>query len=350
MPKVFKLAFMSCLTLVFAFLASGADAAQGTAGLNVLCSASKEWCQLLAQKYENAFRVPVTTTHMATNTALDKIRHPGAERAFDVWFGGTGDPHLEAAAQDLTVSYKSPRLKELHDWAYRQATMSNYKTVGIYSGMLGFIVNDEKLKERNIKVPRCWFNLLRREYKGLVMAPNPSTSGTGYTMIETLVSLMGEEQGFAYMKMLNPHIKDYLKSGSTLSGMVARGEIPIAIAFIHDGMREKLKGVPVTVVSPCEGTGYETGSVSIVKGGNVREAKRFVDWVLSPEVQAYGAEAKQLQLPSNRNAPIPYGSPRFSDFKIYMAYDPKKFAAPEEKKRLTERWEREIFAGRARTR
>ncbi len=219
---------------------------------------------------------------MATNEALEAIRRPRRGRAFDIWFGGTGDPHLEAAAQDLTVPHKSPQLKDLHDWAVRQATMSSYKTVGIYSGMLGFVVNNERLKEKNIKVPRCWFNLLRREYDGLVVAPNPTTSGTGYTMIATLVSMMGEERGYAYLKTLHPHIKDYLKSGSTLSGMVAKGEIPIAIAFIHDGIHEKMKGAPVTVVTPCEGAGYETGSVSIVKGGNVAEAKRFVDWVLSP--------------------------------------------------------------------
>ncbi len=156
--------------------------------------------------------------------------------------------------------------------------------------------------------------------------------------------MMGEERGYAYLKTLHPHIKDYLKSGSTLSGMVAKGEIPIAIAFIHDGIHEKMKGAPVTVVTPCEGAGYETGSVSIVKGGNVAEAKRFVDWVLSPEVQVYAAEANQLQTPSNKKTPIPAGSPRYSDFKIFLAYDPKRFAAPEEKKRLTERWEREVFA------
>jgi iron(III) transport system substrate-binding protein len=59
-------------------------------------------------------------------------------------------------------------------------------------------------------------------------------------------------------------------------------------------------------------------------------------------VQAYAAEAKQLQVPSNRHTPITPGTPRFSDFKIYMAYDPKKFAAPQEKQRLTARWKKEV--------
>jgi len=280
---------------------------------------------------------------MSTNAALENIRLAKGNGQIDVWFGGTGDPHLEAATEDLTLSYRSPQLKNLHDWARRQASMSNYKSVGVYSGMLGFIVNEELLKKKSIKAPRCWGNLLRTEYAGNVLSSNPATSGTGYTMIATLVSMMGEEQAYSYMAQLDPSIKEYAKSGSSLAQRVAKNETPIAIGFMHDGVREKLNGAPVVVISPCEGTGYETGSVSIIKGGNVKEAKHFVDWVLSPKAQALAAEAKQFQLPSNMNTPIPLGTPRFSEFKIYMAYDPKRFAVPEEKKRLTARWEKEVM-------
>ena len=39
-----------------------------------------------------------------------------AEKAnpkLDLWFGGTGDPHLQAAEEGLTEAYKSPRMAEL---------------------------------------------------------------------------------------------------------------------------------------------------------------------------------------------------------------------------------------------
>jgi len=40
------------------------------------------------------------------------------------------------------------------------------------------------------------------------------------------------------------------------------------------------------VVVPCEGTGYEIGGVSIIKGArNLENAKLFVDWALSKEAQ-----------------------------------------------------------------
>ena len=46
-----------------------------------------------------------------------------AERAnpkLDVWFGGTGDPHLQAAEQGLLEEYRSPMLAQLQPWAQRR--------------------------------------------------------------------------------------------------------------------------------------------------------------------------------------------------------------------------------------
>lgn len=311
--------------------------------LSVICSVQKEWCELLSARYQEEFAVQVDIRQMATNAALEQIRNSPEGSRFDVWFGGTGDPHLEAANENLTLPYRSPHYGKLHDWATRQATLSDNRTVGIYAGMLGFIVNVDELGKRGLRAPRCWFNLLRPEYAGKVLSTNPQTSGTAYTMISTLTSMMGEEQAFQYMTQLNASIAEYTASGSSLAKRVAQGEFPIAIGFIHDGIREKLNGAPVAVVPPCEGTGYETGSVSIIKGGNVAEAKRFVDWVLSPKTQKLAAEVRQYQIPSNKAAPIPTGSVRFDELKIYQAYNPKKFSDPGEKARLLARWKNEVL-------
>ena len=63
----------------------------------------------------------------------------------DIWFGGTGDPHLQAAEQGLTLEYKSPQLPQLYPWAQKQAADSKYRTVGVYLGPLGFGYNKELL-------------------------------------------------------------------------------------------------------------------------------------------------------------------------------------------------------------
>jgi hypothetical protein len=66
--------------------------------------------------------------------------------------GGTGDPHLQAAEEGLTQAYVSESRTQLHDWANRQAVASKVRTVGIYSGALGYGYNEELLKKQNLPV------------------------------------------------------------------------------------------------------------------------------------------------------------------------------------------------------
>ena len=49
------------------------------------------------------------------------------------------------------------------------------------------------------------------------------------------------------------------------------------------------------ILVPCEGTGYEVGSMSIVKGArNLDNAKKFYDWALTPAAQKIGARDEEL--------------------------------------------------------
>ena len=77
---------------------------------------------------------------------------------------------------------------------------SGYKTVGIYSGPLGFGCNTELLAKKKMDVPKSWADLLKREYKGEIQVANPASSGTAYTMVATLVQLMGEDKAFDYLR------------------------------------------------------------------------------------------------------------------------------------------------------
>ncbi len=110
-------------------------------------------------------------------------------------------------------------------------------------------------------------------------------------------------------------------------------------------MTQKLAGAPVTIVAPCEGTGYEIGSMTIIRGArNMENARRFYDWALSPEAQAIATQANSFQLPSNRASPIPPQAPRFEDVRL-IDYDFARWGSTEERTRLLQRWEREVRAG-----
>jgi iron(III) transport system substrate-binding protein len=321
---------------------SGAAAAQGQ--VNVICSVQAEWCNMISTVYARTTGTRVNISMKGSGEALAQLIAEKDNPKTDVWFGGTGDPHLQAAEQGLTLEYRSPVLPQLHDWAQQQAKQSGYRTVGIYSGPLGFGYNPELLAKKKLPVPRTWADLAKPEYKGEVQVANPASSGTAYTMIATLVQLMGEEKAFEYLKGLHRNVGAYPRSGTAPIKAVARGETAVSISFVHDGPGEKMQGFPLETITPADGTGAEIGSMSIIKGArNLEAAKKFYDWALTPAAQEMAAAAKSFQLPSNKSAKV---DPRVPDFrKIRMIdYDYAKYGASAERRRLIQRWEKEVNA------
>lgn len=320
-----------------------AASAQGSSGeLVVYCSVQEEWCRDMATVFQRTTGIKVSMTRKSSGETLAQIKAEAANPKGDVWWGGTGDPHLQAAQEGLTESYKSPRLSELQDWAVRQAEQSGYRTVGIYAGALGYSYNEPMLKRKGIPAPKCWADLTKPEYKGEVQVADPNSSGTAYTMLASIVQIMGEDKGFAYMKDLHRNVNQYTKSGAAPARAAATGESMVGITFIHDAVSQAVTGAPVVTVAPCEGTGYEIGSMSIIKGAkNLANAKQWYDFALTANSQALAVNAKSYQVPSNKSAPVPKEAPKLSDIKL-INYDFAKYGSKEERTRLLSKWDTEV--------
>ena len=310
--------------------------------LNMICPVQAEWCSLAATEFEKETGIKVGLTLKGSGESYAQIAAEKANPKLDIWFGGTGDPHLQAAEQGLTEEYKSPMLAQLQPWAQKQAEQSKYRTVGLYLGVLGLGYNTELLARKKLAAPACWKDLIKPEFAGEVQMANPNASGTAYTAIATIVQVFGEDEAFKYLKALHKNINNYPRSGVGPIKAVARGETLASVSFIHDVVTEAQAGFPVRSVAPCEGTGYEIGSMSIVKGArNLESAKKFYDWALTPKAQLLAAQSKQFQLPSNVNTPVSPLSPKTADIKL-INYDFAKYGASAERKRLLEKWDKEV--------
>jgi len=329
------------LSLVALLAGAAPVAAQGE--LVLYCTVQEEWCRPMVAAFEKATGIKVLMTRKSSGEFYAQLKAEAANPKGDVWWGGTGDPHLQAAEEGLTLEYKSPRLAELQDWAVRQAEASKYRTVGVYAGALGYSYNAPELAKRKLAEPKCWSDLVKPEFKDDVQVANPNSSGTSYTMLATLVQLMGEAKAFDYLKALHKNINQYTKSGAAPARAAATGESLIGITFQHDAVVQAVGGAPVKIVSPCEGTGYEIGSMSIIKGAkNLENAKKWYDWALSVEAQTVGSAAKiSYQVPSNKNAPVPPQAPKLSEVKL-INYDFVKYGSSAERKRLLTKWDEEV--------
>lgn len=325
-----------------ALLLSGAAQAQ-TQSLTVYCSILEEQCRLGVDAFQKATGATVTMVRKSTGETFAQIKAEAANPRADVWWGGPGDSHFQAAEEGLLETYKSPRLAELHDWAVRHAEQSGFRTAGIYLGALGIGYNTKVLASRNLPEPKCWADLLDSKLRDEVQVSDPNSSGTAYVMLASIVQLMGEDKGFAYLKSLHRNVNQYTKSGAAPVKALALGETAVAIAFMHDMVTQILDGAPIKTVAPCEGTGYETGSVSIVKGTkNAALAQKFVDWTLSPEAQQLVfAGLKIYSIPSNKGTPVAEAAPKLGEMKL-IAYDGVKYGSAVERTRLLKKWDAEV--------
>ena len=140
-------------------IVSPAALAQGH--LNIICSVPMSWCQAIGAAFTKETGITVGIEQKSAGEAMAQIAAERANPKLDVWYTGTGDPHLQAGEMGLTEEYKSPMLPQLWDWAIRQAEASKYRTVGLYLGVLGIGYNTELLARKKLAAPACWKDLVK---------------------------------------------------------------------------------------------------------------------------------------------------------------------------------------------
>ena len=339
-----RTALLSGLSAAGLFLAASPPA-QAQEQITVYCSILEEQCRAGVLAFEKASGIKVSMVRKSTGETYAQVKAEATNPKADVWWGGPGDPHLQAAEEGLLEEYKSSKLVELHEWAQKHAEQSKYRTAGIYLGALGFGYNTKVLASKGIAEPKCWADLLDPKLKDEVQISDPNSSGTAYVMLASIVQLMGEDKGFAYLRALHKNVNQYTKSGAAPVKATALGETTVGIAFLHDHVTMIVQGSPVKIASPCEGTGYETGSVSIVKGSkNLEAAKKFYDWTLSADAQKLiGADLKIYSIPSNKGAVAHPDAPKITEMKL-IVYDGVKYGSSAGRKRLLMKWDVEVKA------
>ena len=329
-------------------LALGAAALLGAgeakAQLNLYCTVQEEWCREMVTAFEKETSIKVNMSRKSSGELYAQVKAEASNPKGDIWWGGTGDPHLQAAEEGLSEEYTSPMMSQLQDWAVRQWEQSKKRTVGVYAGALGYGFNTQLIAKKGIPEPKCWADLLNPKLKDDVQVADPNSSGTSYTMLATMVQLKGETEGFDYLKKLHANINQYTKSGAAPAKATSLGETAVGIVFMHDMVTMVVDGGPVKVVAPCEGTGYEIGSMTLIKGAkNMPLAKKWYDWALTPAAQELGAKAKAYQVPSNKGAKTPPQAPDLNAIKL-INYDFAKYGSSAERTRLLAKWDKEVKA------
>lgn len=239
----------------------------------------------LSNKFKEDTGIEIEYITLGGGDAVARVQAELGSPKADFLVGGSIDLYGSLSEKNAFEQYDSPNNDALEA---RFNDPAGYWQ-GWYMGVLGIIYNTERFEEElapiGLEVPTGWDDLLDERYKNFFIWSNPSTAGGAYIATACQIFRLGEVEGWEYLKGLDKNIHHYYKGAGDVITPVAIGEFIASYAWAHDSFKIQSQGYPMEIVIPDQ-TAYEIGGAAIIKGGsNTENAKIFMDWLLTKEVQ-----------------------------------------------------------------
>ena len=205
--------------------------------------------------------------------------------------------------------------------------------------------NTVEAQKRNIPKPETWKDLTKPVYKGMIVMPNPASSGTGYFDVTAWLTLFGDDNGkgggWKYMDALHENIMQYTHSGSKPCVMAGNGEAVIGISFEYRANTIKAKGGPIDLVFPKEGLGWDLESFAIHKGTKKLDAaKKLADWASSKDAMLLYGKNFAITAQPGVAAPLPNVPKDYEQRLVKMDFN----WAAENRERILDEWNKRYNA------
>lgn len=283
--------------------------------------------------------VEVNVLRLSTGDLGARILAEASNPQHDVIWGWAVTNMMEPRILELLEPYKAKGADKLAA-QYRD---SEDKWFAVTGYMAAFCVNNERLKDKGLTMPQDWSDLLDPKFKGEVVMPNPVSSGTGYLQIVGIIQQMGEDKGWEFLKKLDANIAQYIKSGSRPCKAARAGEYAVGTSLAFAAIQSVEEGFPVTMVIPAAGAGYELEASGLMAAStNKDDAKKFLDWTLSPEAASLYGKYKEIVTTEGYEPPEAAqkaGLPKDVST-VLLPIDFEKSA--NERSAILERWQKEI--------
>jgi len=149
--------------------------------------------------------------------------------------------------------------------------------------------NIEEGKTKNITVPESFVDLIKPEYKGQIVMPNPGSSGTGYLLVSSWIKSMGEEKAWEFMDDIHKNMKTYVHSGSAPTKSTATGEQFLGLGMDFESLKLQKNNPQLKTIFTKEDFGWDSEVNALVNKKEIKDdSKIFLDWAISPEaMEAY---------------------------------------------------------------
>lgn len=277
--------------------------AQQRATLRVYTHNDERENEYFVKTVEELTGIRMETVRMSSGELWARIQAEKPRFGADVVFGMLHSMALLAVKEDFLEPYHPPSWdaipKEFWDPQGRWHGWSYWFNV--------VAVNTDLMKKKNLPTPKTWQDLVKPQYRGEIVMPDPGTSGTAFLAVSTVLQILGETRGWQYLAALHRNVAQYTKSGSAPAEMVARGEYAVAITWDQAVFVRKARGFPIEAIIPEEGVGFDLDVVWIFKGArNMDAAKRLVHFLGTPAGQTMAGKMRSKVTRPGIEALVPF--------------------------------------------
>jgi len=269
----------------------------------------------------------VQIVYSAGNSAavLAKLLAQQDNQQVDVAMMNTG-PMSQAISlglcQDLDLSANEANI-------YDFAKFSSGKAVGFGVVSLGLAYNTEVFAKEGWDAPASWTDMEDPKFAGkLVFQPLNNTNGL--LALIKLAEIYGGgldnlDPGFAVMaEKIAPNVLSFEPASARLAEMFQSGEVDLAVWSSTQVKVLAESGFPIELAYPKEGAMVISNDVCAVTQTQPKpEAQAFVNYLVSPEVQAilakglgFGPVNKLTELTAEEAKGIPYGGDQVASLEV----------------------------------
>lgn len=251
--------------------------------LNVYTALETDQLKAYQEGFNKAYPdIELKWTRDSTGIITAKLLAEKAKPVADVIMGVAATSMVVFDREGMLQPYAPSNLKAITP-KYRAAN-NPPSWVGMDVWGAAICYNVAEMQKQGLPRIETWQDLLRPEFKGKIVMPNPASSGTGFFDVTAWLQMFGEKGGWDYMDKLHQNIAVYTHSGSKPCKMAGAGEFPVGIAFEYRANATRNQGAPIDIVYPKEGLGWDVEAIALVKGSpKLEAAKKLADWASTKE-------------------------------------------------------------------
>lgn len=283
MKKFKTLSIMVVLALVLVISACSSGSEGDANSLTIYTARSESLNNAVIPSFEEETGIKVDIVVAGTGELLKRVESEKNNTQADILWAA--DETMLSSKQEFFEEYISQEDEYMMD---EFKNKSGYFSPA-FADPTVFIVNENLIGD----IPMEGFeDLLNPELKGKISFGDPTASSSAFQSLAAMLYAMGDgdpmsEKAWNYVEEFVENLDGKISgsSGQVHKG-VADGEYPVGLTWEDPVVQYVKNGAPVEVVFPKEGAIFPGESVQIIKDAkNMENAKKFVDFLLSKEIQ-----------------------------------------------------------------